>query len=298
MTEQNIKYNYDIAYVRNIGWFRPEDQQKLRSKRIAIPGLGGVGGHHLHCFLRLGFEKFNLADPDTFEMQNINRQNGATCETFGKSKVEVATNFAKSINPNVDIKKFASGINHENMEDFLSQVDIVIDGLDLYEMDIRVALYELAFKKGIPVVTSGPFGMGTSIMAFNPRGMSFNSYFDLMKPNLTVEAKIIRFLAGITPNIMHRKYLRNPSAVDLFERRLPSLSIGCFAASAAMGSMVVEILLNPESSKIRWAPRGFHVDFNLQKSKRFYIPWGNRNPMQYFKIKLYHKIFRKAEFTV
>lgn len=293
----DVQFDYAKAFQRNIGWFRPQDQSELKNKRIAIPGLGGVGGHHLHCFLRLGFEKFNLADPDFFEIQNFNRQQGATCKTLNNAKVSVAQDLAKSINPFADLKVFPQGVTTENMEEFLKDVDLVVDALDLYVMDIRIALYELAHKKGIPVITAGPFGMGTAVMAFNPKGMSFNEYFDLNRPGLTVEAKIIRFLAGMTPGLMHRKYLRSPEAVDLFAKKLPSLNIGCFAASAALASMAIEILLDPDNKKIRWSPRGFQVDFNLQKSIRFCRPWGNRNPLQWLKIKAYHQFFHKKEFV-
>lgn len=289
-------FSYSEAFSRNLGWFRPEDQKLLSEKRIAIPGLGGVGGHHLHNFLRLGFTKFNLADPDYFEVKNFNRQFSSNCETIGRSKVDVLAEEARKINPECDLKLF-NGVTPENMLEFLKDVDIVVDALDLFAMNIRIPLYELAHKMGIPVVTAGPFGMGTSIMAFNPKGMSFNEYFDLNHDNLTVEAQIIRFLAGITPNLMHQKYLRNPDAVNLFEKRLPSLNIGCFAASAATGSMVIEILLDAKNKKIRWAPRGFHVDFNLQRSVRFYKPFGNKNPFQKLKIKIYHKFFNKKEYV-
>ncbi|OYZ13626.1 MAG: hypothetical protein B7Y39_17240 [Bdellovibrio sp. 28-41-41] len=292
-----MEFNYDAAFIRNHGWFKRSDQTVLRKKRIAIPGLGGVGGHHLHGLLRLGFEKFNLADPDVFEIQNFNRQHGATCDTIGKAKTQVASDFAKALNPEVDLRLFPGGVTTLNMSEFLEGVDILVDGLDLFAMEIRIPLYELAHRKGIPVVTAGPFGMGTSVMAFSPTGMSYNDYFDLLRPNLTVEAKIIRFLAGMTPSLMHRKYLRDPDAVDIFARRLPSLNIGCFAASAAVGSMVVKIALDANSKDIRWAPKGFHTDFNLHKSKRFYRPWGNRNPLQWLKIKAYHKFFHKLEFS-
>ncbi|MBL7554893.1 MAG: ThiF family adenylyltransferase [Bdellovibrionaceae bacterium] len=289
-------FDYSLAFSRNLGWFKPEDQQLLRTKRIAIPGLGGVGGHHLHNFLRLGFQKFNLADPDSFEIQNFNRQMGASIETVGLLKTDVLERMAKTINPDVEIRSFRDGVNIHNQDEFLKEVDIVVDALDLYAMDIRISLYEAAHRKGIPVVTAGPFGMGTAIMAFSPYRMSFNQYFDFNRENLTVEAKIIRFLAGVTPNLMHQKYLRHRIAVDLFERRLPSLNIGCFAAGAAMGAMVTKILLNPNDPNIRWAPHGFHVDFNLQKSIRFWRPWGNRNPLQKLKIKIYHKFFRRDEY--
>lgn len=289
-------FNYDLAFSRNIGWLRPEDQQKLRSKRIAIPGLGGVGGHHLHGFLRLGFSKFNIADPDSFEVQNFNRQMGASMLTLQQSKLTVAESFARSINPEVEIRAFPIGVTLDNMHSFLEDVDLVVDGLDLFAMDIRIPLYELAHKKGIPVITAGPFGMGTSIIAFNPKAISFGQYFDLLREDLTVEAKIIRFLAGMTPYLLHRKYLRFPEAVDIFARRLPSLNIGCFAASAAIGAMAIEILLDQDNPEIRWAPKGFHVDFNRHRAVRFYRPWGNKNPLQKLKIKAYHQFFHKKEY--
>lgn len=290
------KFNYQEAFSRNQGWFKLEDQKLLSEKRIAIPGLGGVGGHHLHNFLRLGFSKFNLADPDFFEVKNFNRQFGANCSTLGRSKISVVAEEAMKINPECDLNLF-DGVTVENMAEFLKDVDIVVDALDLFAMSIRIPLYELAHQMGIPVVTAGPFGMGTSIMAFSPGKMSFNQYFDLNHDNLTVEAQIIRFLAGISPNLMHQKYLRNPEAVNLFEKRLPSLNIGCMAASAAVGATVVKILLDQNDKTIRWAPHGFHVDFNLHKAVRFWRPFGNRNPLQKIKVKLYHKFFNKKEYV-
>lgn len=290
-------YDYSLAFSRNIGWFRPEDQETLRSKRIALPGLGGVGGHHLHNFVRLGFAKFNIADPDIFEIQNTNRQFAATCDSYSRPKIDVLKESALSINPQADIRCFAEGVNGDNMEEFLKDVDLVVDCLDIFAMDIRISLFDLAHKKGIPVVTAGPFGMGTSVLAFNPKGMSFGEYFDLNRPGLTPEAQVIRFLSGMTPYLMHRKYLRFPEAVDLFERRLPSLNIGCMAAGAAVGALAVEIFLGESGRDLRWAPSGFHVDFNLQRSIRFYRPWGNRNPLQKLRLKMMHRFFKVPEFT-
>ncbi|MBY0413890.1 MAG: ThiF family adenylyltransferase [Bdellovibrionales bacterium] len=289
-------FDYDLAFSRNLGWLTPEDQKLLSNKRIAIPGLGGVGGHHFQNLVRLGFQKFNLADPDIYELQNFNRQGNATIPNLGKKKLDAVREWGLSVNPNIEFKLFYEGVHLKNYEEFLEGVDLIVDGLDLFAMNERIELYELAHKKGIPVITAGPFGMGTSIMGFHPKKMSFNEYFDLDHKGLTTEGKIIRFLAGVTPSMMHQKYLRSPSHVDLFERRLPSLNIGCLAAGAALGSMAIESLLDIENTNIRWAPKGFHVDFNLQRSVRFWRPWGNKNPLQKLKIKAYHLFFNKKEF--
>ena len=59
-------FDYEEAFSRNLGWVTPAEQQTLRSKRIAIAGLGGVGGAHLLTLARLGIGRFHLADFDRF----------------------------------------------------------------------------------------------------------------------------------------------------------------------------------------------------------------------------------------
>jgi tRNA A37 threonylcarbamoyladenosine dehydratase len=68
------QFDYSSAFSRNIGWVTADEQAKLRDSRVAIAGLGGVGGPHLLTLARLGVGKFNIADFDRFELQNFNRQ--------------------------------------------------------------------------------------------------------------------------------------------------------------------------------------------------------------------------------
>ena len=82
----NANFNYEEAFSRNIGWLTEDEQQLLRGKRIAIAGLGGVGGSHLLTLSRLGVGAFNIADLDTFELANMNRQAGASMATLGAGK--------------------------------------------------------------------------------------------------------------------------------------------------------------------------------------------------------------------
>lgn len=64
-------FDYSRAYSRNIGWVTEAEQQVLRSKRIAIGGMGGVGGSHLLTLTRLGIGNFHIADFDRFELANF-----------------------------------------------------------------------------------------------------------------------------------------------------------------------------------------------------------------------------------
>src|SRR5437762_5773317 len=87
--EADADFSYEEAFSRNLGWLTEWEQQALRHKRIAIAGMGGVGGFHLLTLARFGIGAFNITDLDKFELVNFNRQIGATVETIGRSKVQV-----------------------------------------------------------------------------------------------------------------------------------------------------------------------------------------------------------------
>src|SRR3990167_6528215 len=82
-------FDYNEAFSRNEGLISKEEQERLRSSRIAIPGLGGVGGVHLMTLARMGIERFHIADADQFSLANFNRQYGASVSNLGKNKTEV-----------------------------------------------------------------------------------------------------------------------------------------------------------------------------------------------------------------
>ena len=88
-------FDYDQAFARNIGWVTRAEQASLRGKRVAIAGLGGVGGSHLLALARLGVGAFNIADFDTFETANRNRQAGSFESTLDRPKVEVLAAMAR-----------------------------------------------------------------------------------------------------------------------------------------------------------------------------------------------------------
>ena len=119
------KFIYEQAFSRNIGWVTDAEQAMLRGKRVAVAGLGGVGGFHLLTLARLGVGSFHIADFDTFEIANLNRQVGALVSTLGRAKVEVLTEMAKDINPELDIQGFPDGVSEANLDKFLAGVDLL-----------------------------------------------------------------------------------------------------------------------------------------------------------------------------
>src|SRR5471032_1879453 len=113
-------FSYQQAYARNIGWVTQAEQSVLRGKRIAIAGMGGVGGVHLLTLARLGVGAFHIAD--------FNHQVGATMSTLGLPKVEVLAEMARDINPELQIVRFPGGVNSGNLAQFFEGVDLYVDG--------------------------------------------------------------------------------------------------------------------------------------------------------------------------
>lgn len=269
-------FSYDEAFSRNIGWVTTNEQEILRNKRIAIAGMGGVGGVHLLALARLGIGAFNIADFDVFDIANFNRQAGASMSSLGKPKAEVMAALAKDINPDLDIKIFPQGIGKDNLSDFFTDVDLYVDGLDFFVFSIRQATFAACAELDIPAVTAAPLGMGTAVINFLPGGMTFEEYFQL--GDLPDEEKALRFLLGLAPAGLHFGYLVDPSRVDLVNHRGPSTIMACQLCAGAAATEALKILLN--RGNVRAAPHGLHFDAYRGKLSRTWRPGGNSNLLQ------------------
>ena len=269
-------FNYDEAFSRNIGWLTLLEQEQLRHKRVAIAGLGGVGGIHLLTLCRLGIGQFHLADFDTFDTANFNRQAGATLSTLGQNKLEVMIRQARDINPELDVVGFANGVTPDNLDAFLDGVDLYIDGLDFFAFAIRQQVFAACAAKGIPAVTAAPLGMGAAVLNFLPGGMSFDDYFRLEDGP---EAELpLRFLMGLAPARLQMGYLVDPSMVDLKNRKGPSTIMACQLCAGIAATEALKILLR--RGPVRAAPKGYHFDAYRNKLALTWRPGGNRNPWQ------------------
>ncbi len=269
-------FNYDEAFSRNIGWLRRQEQATLRSKRVAIAGLGGVGGVHLLTLCRLGIGKFHLADFDAFDLANFNRQAGATVGSLGQRKLDVMTRQALEINPELDIRGFADGVTEDNLTDFLDGVDLYIDSLDFFVLGMRQKVFAACAARGIPAITAAPLGMGTAVLNFLPGGMSFDDYFRL--DDGTDAEKPVRFLMGLAPARLQMGYLADPSAVDFAKRKGPSTVMACQLSAGVAATEALKILLG--RGPVRAAPKGYHFDAYRNRLALTWRPGGNRNPLQ------------------
>ena len=269
-------FRYDEAFARNIGWVTEAEQAALRGKRIAIAGVGGVGGVHLLSLARLGIGAFHVAEMDTFDLVNFNRQAGAMMSTLGRPKVDVMVEMARQINPELDIKVFGEGVNAGNLDAFLDGVDLYVDGLDFFAFQARRDTFNACHAKGVPAVTAAPLGMGTAVLSFLPGRMSFEEYFRL--DGCDEDEMAVRFLLGLSPAMLQRGYLADPSRVDFAARRGPSTIAACQLCAGVTATEALKILLG--RGEVLCAPWGFQFDAYRNRYIKTWRPWGNRNPVQ------------------
>nr|ACC61053.1 NAD/FAD-binding protein [uncultured bacterium] len=269
-------FSYSEAFSRNIGWVTRAEQQDLRGKRIAIAGLGGVGSSHLLTMARLGVGAFHIADFDDFDIHNFNRQVGATMSSIGRPKAEVMAEMAREINPELDIKVFPHGVTQDNVREFLDGVDLYIDSLDFFVFAARQMTFAACAELGIPATTAAPLGMGSGMLNFMPGKMTFEEYFQW--GDLPESEKAIRFLVGLAPAGLHRRYLVDPTAVNLAERRGPSTFIAVQLCAGLAAAQALKILL--KRGKVVAAPHGLQFDGYRDKLVHTWRPGGNRNPIQ------------------
>ncbi len=269
-------FDYNRAFSRNIGWLTETEQQRLRQSRVAIAGLGGVGGAHLLTLTRLGIGAFHISDFDRFEQQNFNRQAGAMMPHLLQEKCPTLARMARDINPDLQVETFPAGINDDNLDQFLSGVDIYVDSLDFFAVDIRRKVFAACAKRGIPALTAAPLGMGTAFLAFLPGGMSFEQYFRM--EGLPKTEQLARFIAGLSPRMFQRPYLQVPEAVNFSKEKGPSTVMACDLCAGVMGVEVLKVLL--KRGPITAAPWGLHFDAYRQRYKKTWRPFGNANPLQ------------------
>lgn len=125
--------------------------EKLKNARVAVFGIGGVGGHVVEALVRSGLGNIDIIDNDKVSLTNLNRQIVALHSTIGKPKVDIMEERIKDINPDVKIKKFGIFYTSEtkNIFDF-SQYDYVVDAIDTVVG--KLSLIEECKKVNTPII--------------------------------------------------------------------------------------------------------------------------------------------------
>ena len=139
-----------------------EAMDKLKNSRVAVFGIGGVGGYVCEALVRSGIGAFDLIDDDKVCLTNLNRQIIATRKTVGKYKVDVMKERMLEINPDVNVRIHKCFFLPENADEFpFEEYDYVVDAVDT--VTAKLELIMKAKEAGVPIISS--MGAGNKLDA-------------------------------------------------------------------------------------------------------------------------------------
>ena len=142
----------DMQFSRTQILLGKEAMQRLYRARVAVFGIGGVGGHTAEALARSGVGTLDLIDSDTISLTNLNRQLLATHSSVGKLKVEVAKERLLDINPELVVNIYPVFYTPETADRFdFSQYDYIVDAIDT--VTGKLSLAERAFGAGTPIIS-------------------------------------------------------------------------------------------------------------------------------------------------
>lgn len=164
--------------------FGKQAMDKLAASRVAVFGIGGVGGYTVEALVRSGIGSIDLIDNDKVCLTNINRQIFATHKTVGKFKVDVAESRIAEINPKVNVRKHKTFYTPTTADLFdFNKYDYIVDAIDT--VTGKLALAENADKAGVPIISSMGAGNKVDPTAFEVA--------DIYETSVCPLAKVMRY---------------------------------------------------------------------------------------------------------
>lgn len=153
-------------YSRQILLFGEEGQEKLKNARVLVVGAGGLGSPISTYLAIAGVGKIILADFDTVELSNLNRQFLHHEKDIGRTKIESAKEKLLSMNPGIEVETIGEMISEANIEYLIPECDIIVDALD--NLETRHLLNRLAVKRRIPLVHGAVTGYDGQVTTIIP----------------------------------------------------------------------------------------------------------------------------------
>lgn len=253
-------------FERNRGFLSKEEQTKLANSSVAIAGAGGDGGQLAISLAQMGIGEFRLADPEEFDVENLNRQAGANYETVGRNKAEVIADEILRINPWARVNIYREGITTDNVEEFVKGSDLVLDETDFEHHVLGAMLARAARRENLPVTMALNIGYGARLINFHPeKGETYESWLGLSE-DMTLE----EIEAAHVPVERWIGKLPNYANIDVFKAvqeekiKAPSLAPGVMMAAGIASTQAQNILLGgitPSRMKNTvWAPNMTIVD--------------------------------------
>lgn len=170
-------------FARSLPLIGADGLKKLKNARVAVFGIGGVGGYVVEGLARAGVGALDLIDNDVVSVSNLNRQLVALHSTVGRYKTEVAAERVKDINPQLCVRAYNLFFTAETAAEWdFSAYDYVVDAIDTVAG--KIALIERANEAGVPVISSMGTGNKLNATAFEVS--------DIQKTSVCPLARVMR----------------------------------------------------------------------------------------------------------
>ena len=178
-----------------------DNMDRLSNAKVAVFGIGGVGGYVVEALARSGVGSFVLVDDDKVCLTNINRQIIATRKTVGKYKVDVASKTIKKIDKAINVKTIKEKVIEENIEKLLNDCEIIIDCTDNLESRRLIANYTV--QKNRKLIVGAVEGFKGWIMNIQSNKTScYNQIFKNMKDEDINKIGVVGSVVGTIGTIM------------------------------------------------------------------------------------------------
>lgn len=236
------KYTYDEIFQRNIGILSKSEQRKIKKTKILFVGCGGIGGWAAELLVRLGVGSVILADPEEFEVSNLNRQATSTHKTIGLNKADTLGRYLKEINPYLNLKIVTEGITKNNISELLDSTDFCVDTIDFYAIEDDIILHDAARRMEKKIFLAQVAGSKATFTYFDSNCPPLSHF--ITRKNKISMVRAIRFFFPELPKesskLLINRIVRGQKAV------IPSYSVKPVITASLLVEDIIKFITNNE----------------------------------------------------
>lgn len=270
--------------LRNQGFISEDTQEALKNLKVLIAGCGSIGGGIVELLVRTGVRNFVLADPDTYDYTNMNRQ-VVYFNDVEKNKALFLEEKIYKINPSCTVSVYDNGIRDDNIIEMLHNIDIIVDGVDVTTKDGWIAKFELheqAKEKRIPLI-SGYDMDATQYVIFHDYSNEYEQLFDgrITRKHIAIFEPLVSCVFLIQPKNMPLGIFEELERIEKKEKDFISqLGIAANLYAIITTSMIIKKI---EGKKIKkevyidlWETVSFYSQNDKNKLNEFRKKWENK----------------------
>ncbi len=192
---------YSEMTTRNRGLVPDQEQGQLRRAWILVAGCGSVGGAVIEPLVRMGAEHLMLAEPDGYDLHNMNRQ-AVRIQDIGRNKAEVFKERMLEINPYAELVVHPHGVTADNVAEVVKRADVILDAVDVTTRPPLMAkfqLHEQAKRQGKPVVAGYDVAGLQMLIIYDYRQSSVRVFHGKVSADKVAKMEPMEFLSRVVP---------------------------------------------------------------------------------------------------